>query len=77
MERKRKEIITAVVRYAWYLGVCGYCSEAWILFCVVVVSYVGEFVSVGGREGGVFFLWAVGLYGVVKDCIRKYGLVFF
>ena len=55
MERKRKEIITAVVRYAWYLGVCGYCSEAWILFCVVVVSYVGEFVSVGGREGGFFF----------------------
>jgi len=30
----RKENITAVVRYAWYLGVCGYCSEAWSLFCV-------------------------------------------
>jgi len=31
---KRKGNITAVVRHAWYLGVCGYCNEAWILFCV-------------------------------------------
>jgi len=31
---KRKENITAVVRFARCLGVCGYCSEAWILFCV-------------------------------------------
>ena len=31
---KEKENVPAAVRYAWYLGVCGYCSEAWILFCV-------------------------------------------
>jgi len=31
-EQKKKERlkITAVVMYAWYLGACGYCSEAWI-----------------------------------------------
>jgi len=29
-----KENITAVVRYVRYLGACGCCSEAWILFCV-------------------------------------------
>ena len=36
MERKRKkeENIAAVVRSAWYLGACSYCSEAWNLFCV-------------------------------------------
>jgi len=41
VEQKKKEKlkITAVVMYAWYLGACGYCSEAWIL-CVVVDPYV-------------------------------------
>ena len=33
-KEKEKKKITAVVRYAWYLGACGYCSETWILFCV-------------------------------------------
>ena len=27
-----------------------------------------------GREG---VLWAVGLYEGIKDCVRKYSLVFF
>ena len=31
-KEKKKEYITAVVRYAWYLGACGYCSEASIYF---------------------------------------------
>jgi hypothetical protein len=29
-----KKNVTALVRYMWYLGVCGFCSEVWILFCV-------------------------------------------
>ena len=33
-KRKRKENITAVVKYVCCLVACGYCSEAWILFCV-------------------------------------------
>jgi len=42
VEQKKKDRlkITAVVMYAWCLGACGYCSEAWIL-CVVVDPYVG------------------------------------
>ena len=58
MEQKKKEKlkITAVVMYAWYLGACGYCSEAWIL-CVVEDPYVrvlGGCLLLGAKEGGFY-----------------------
>ena len=71
--------ITAVARYAWYLCACVYCSEVSILFCVwwrfpMLESSGLSAVRRGGQGGRV--LWAVGLSEGVKDCIRKYGLVF-
>ena len=45
----------------WYLGVCGYCSQAWILFCVwwwfpVLESSGLSAVRGVGREGGRGFM---------------------
>jgi len=48
MEREDRRIITTVVKCAWYLRVCHYCREVWtFILCVVAVSYVGGFGSVG------------------------------
>ena len=47
VEREERRIITTVEKCAWYLGVFHYFREVWIFnLCVVVVSYVGVFLSV-------------------------------
>ena len=47
VEREERRIITTVEKCVWYLGVFHYFREVWIFnLCVVVVSYVGVFLSV-------------------------------
>jgi hypothetical protein len=76
VEREERRIITTVVMFAWYLGVCRYCREVWILsLCggVLLCWSVRVCLLLGAREWG---LWTVGLSEGVKDYVLKYGLVF-